>query len=543
MPRAKKRPQKRGLDQDTHTGLASGSSLKENSSRCDQDNHDALLQSLKESSNFHIKVVCGGHKNHSDPVLESLHLRLSEDVKEPEVSIYGFEALCQCSNSFSDCFTTKSGLVLELFKWNPLELKVILCSRLLKPLEHPSQVPINVSFASKALAIRYFLGESLDDENPEEEREEDSSSNITKPDIDSIYDALKNYHTNNSIPLMKDSPHNPQHPKRDQSRVLLSNENLHSLYVPVMNSKYYLNKHGGFVVDQFPKDIRRTSGGILADEMGLESKKRLLRRKADSLDVYEIQDNSIPQMDGMHDDESSDFSYNPSDFESDDEDYKPDEPEEKDEAYIPKASTSATSIRKESLSTIKSTQVENFDPLKLTMDQDYNKSGAAMNKKINKILTDFVKNGTLLSTNGSASGSFCFNVRGEDSTQIKLKSNKQQSSVYNKLKAMYEMQLKEMSMVKDESCRCICGADEYDDDLTRVQCSVCTIRQHAQCVKFNLRNPHRGEYKCPHCWAESKPVPSKGTLIVSPDSISYQWIEEIQKHVTKKGIWVVMMLS
>ncbi|QQP35169.1 SNF2 histone linker PHD RING helicase_ E3 ubiquitin protein ligase, partial [Caligus rogercresseyi] len=86
---------------------------------------------------------------------------------------------------------------------------------------------------------------------------------------------------------------------------------------------------------------------------------------------------------------------------------------------------------------------------------------------------------------------------------------------------------------------CICGSDEFEpgnNDMTHVQCSICTIRQHAECVNFDLRDPYRGEYKCPHCWSESEPLPSKASLIVSPDSISYQWIEEIQKHVAEKGL-------
>jgi hypothetical protein len=44
----------------------------------------------------------------------------------------------------------------------------------------------------------------------------------------------------------------------------------------------------------------------------------------------------------------------------------------------------------------------------------------------------------------------------------------------------------------------------------------------------------RGEYVCPHCWVQSEKVQSGATLIVSPSSISFQWIEEIQKHVKHK---------
>jgi hypothetical protein len=44
----------------------------------------------------------------------------------------------------------------------------------------------------------------------------------------------------------------------------------------------------------------------------------------------------------------------------------------------------------------------------------------------------------------------------------------------------------------------------------------------------------RGEYVCPHCWVQGEKVQSGATLIVSPSSISFQWIQEIQKHVKHK---------
>ncbi len=39
---------------------------------------------------------------------------------------------------------------------------------------------------------------------------------------------------------------------------------------------------------------------------------------------------------------------------------------------------------------------------------------------------------------------------------------------------------------------------------------------------------------CPHCWVQGEKVQSGATLIVSPSSISFQWIQEIQKHVKHK---------
>ena len=46
----------------------------------------------------------------------------------------------------------------------------------------------------------------------------------------------------------------------------------------------------------------------------------------------------------------------------------------------------------------------------------------------------------------------------------------------------------------------------------------------------------RGAYFCPHCWVQRDKIESGATLIVSPSSISFQWIEEIQKHIKHKQI-------
>ena len=76
---------------------------------------------------------------------------------------------------------------------------------------------------------------------------------------------------------------------------------------------------------------------------------------------------------------------------------------------------------------------------------------------------------------------------------------------------------------------CVCGADDYgvdNDPKYRVQCLDCSQWQHAECVGYDITDPWRGEYYCPHCWATSiPPVESAATLIVSPAAIAHQVIK------------------
>ena len=68
--------------------------------------------------------------------------------------------------------------------------------------------------------------------------------------------------------------------------------------------------------------------------------------------------------------------------------------------------------------------------------------------------------------------------------------------------------------------------------MVQVQCEKCRQYQHADCVGFDVTDPYRGEYYCPHCWYTMPPCESKATLIVSPASIAYQWIDEMKRHLS-----------
>ena len=136
--------------------------------------------------------------------------------------------------------------------------------------------------------------------------------------------------------------------------------------------------------------------------------------------------------------------------------------------------------------------------------------------------------------------------------------NSEKGELYKKLKTMYEMSLPislafyasdkrskawnqdffNTKIDQRSYFECICGGtEEGSPKLTyRVQCSECSTEQHAECVKYNITDPYRGDYVCPHCWVQKEKVKSGATLIVSPSSICFQWIEEIQKHIKHKDI-------
>lgn len=56
---------------------------------------------------------------------------------------------------------------------------------------------------------------------------------------------------------------------------------------------------------------------------------------------------------------------------------------------------------------------------------------------------------------------------------------------------------------------CLCGLTGIDIQKSRrkkkhlVQCIKCSLRQHAECVNYDLKDPFRGEFKCPHCHVAS----------------------------------------
>jgi hypothetical protein len=86
---------------------------------------------------------------------------------------------------------------------------------------------------------------------------------------------------------------------------------------------------------------------------------------------------------------------------------------------------------------------------------------------------------------------------------------------------------------------CLCGKEEHARKRT-VRCTVCKLMQHAKCVGWRegRRTTTLDDYVCPHCSINRPPVPSGATLIVTPASIAFQWVDEIAKHIRVEDVKV-----
>ncbi|KFM77872.1 E3 ubiquitin-protein ligase SHPRH, partial [Stegodyphus mimosarum] len=71
------------------------------------------------------------------------------------------------------------------------------------------------------------------------------------------------------------------------------------------------------------------------------------------------------------------------------------------------------------------------------------------------------------------------------------------------------------------------------------QCKNCSLIQHTECMLYNT-DMSSYDYLCPYCWVDPSQelLLSRGTVIISPASILYQWQQEIAKHVKENTLKV-----
>lgn len=104
------------------------------------------------------------------------------------------------------------------------------------------------------------------------------------------------------------------------------------------------------------------------------------------------------------------------------------------------------------------------------------------------------------------------------------------------LKAWYDGCLSEMSTRTERSrsfqrqsdFQCCCVSEVVSDNV--VECPKCRTWQHAECVGYDETSADY-EYYCFRCWVDIPPLISSGTVIISPEAISQQWVSEVRLSV------------
>lgn len=73
-------------------------------------------------------------------------------------------------------------------------------------------------------------------------------------------------------------------------------------------------------------------------------------------------------------------------------------------------------------------------------------------------------------------------------------------------------------------CYCI----NAPPNSTLILCAMCGKGQHAECVHFQPKVLQEVPFLCANCWIINDKLHCKATLIVVPQSILNQWINEVK---------------
>lgn len=142
--------------------------------------------------------------------------------------------------------------------------------------------------------------------------------------------------------------------------------------------------------------------------------------------------------------------------------------------------------------------------------------------------------------------SYCSDIKEDRSVKCSCPSIKQrlqnyyidELAQYSCVKNLYKKRPADSCIEEPPSVLCVCGKTDFRTTL--VHCGLCNKQQHSECVNYDLKDPYRGKYCCPQCWTKADLIKSKATLIVTPHSISHQWVEEMQRHIQCDDFKVVV---
>ncbi|XP_069091339.1 E3 ubiquitin-protein ligase SHPRH [Pleurodeles waltl] len=141
----------------------------------------------------------------------------------------------------------------------------------------------------------------------------------------------------------------------------------------------------------------------------------------------------------------------------------------------------------------------------------------------------------------SPCGGSCSPLRMTDTgivPELELKNDTQQSFLSEELVSPPSSMLPFSTL--NYRFECICGELGLVDYKPRVQCLQCHLWQHADCVNYKEENLSSKPFYCPHCLVAMKPVSTRATLIISPNSICHQWVDEINRHVRSSSLQVMV---
>ncbi|XP_034237613.1 E3 ubiquitin-protein ligase SHPRH isoform X2 [Thrips palmi] len=109
----------------------------------------------------------------------------------------------------------------------------------------------------------------------------------------------------------------------------------------------------------------------------------------------------------------------------------------------------------------------------------------------------------------------------------------------NPIRAAYEALAESSSGHSALDVQCIC-TENQESQLTVTKCEDCSRLMHKECIGATKWIGSQPVY-CPQCWLKKTPVKSRATLIVSPTSISGQWLQEVKKHISVKENFKVLV--
>ncbi|KAL4232699.1 hypothetical protein ACF0H5_007387 [Mactra antiquata] len=400
-------------------------------------------------------------------------------------------------------------------------LEVIGTKMIISNLNFPSEPIRSTKLINQSVKIimDYFYGISAPDY--------DGMTFTKKHNIDELYQTIKKQHMKDFSGVMPNVQHPDLLPRlrpyqqqaitwmlHKEKAMETIKDDLHELYSEIVTldgQTLFFNKYAGVCVRDRPTILSRPPGGILGEEMGLgktvEVLACMLHNPRDGIPLPE----PLPVIEEVA----------------------------VKETKMKKKRKRKAKRRSDSFSDCDSDDTIIYDePSFDVMNSSVNQSGCLTeNESQTKQKTENGCQSEVVMENGCQS-----DIVGEIEKQTKVDGSFDYKINSETKKNIFTEKPKDQM----EKFECICGATDPSIHVNRrkkkhiVQCSVCHLLQHAECVNYDLYDPLRGEFKCPHCHVASDPIPSGATLIISPFSIAHQWVEEILKHIKKEALNVLM---